>query len=100
MGEQAPALLREELHQLALDLLGIGLSTEAEQFAQPGDMGIDRHSFVDLVGISQNDVGGLPPYAGEPAKFLHGPRYFAAVVGHESLSHADQAPGLVPKESG
>jgi hypothetical protein len=64
-----PFFLRDDLHQIELNLDGIIVLRQANPSAQPVDMGVHgnaRHS----KGVSQNDIRCLPPYSGEGNQFL------------------------------
>jgi len=97
---QRPILVRDEPHEVLLDLHRIVVPGQRKPLADSGDMGIDRDPFVSPVGISQDDIGGLAPDAGQGAKLLHGVGHLSAVLCHDCLRHSDQALGLVAEEPG
>ena len=98
--EHRPLLLRHQLHQLLLDLLGRRLLRQAEPLRQPGDVRIHHHAAVDVKRVAQHDIGGLAAHAAQLRQFLHRARHLAAVLFHERLATGLDALGLVAEEAG
>src|SRR5262245_10620981 len=70
MAEHRPLFLGNLLHQIALDLLRIGMLRQPQALAEPGDMRINgntRHA----EGITENHVGGLSANPRQDDQFLH-----------------------------
>src|SRR5207253_3991643 len=59
MREDRPLLLRDELHEVLLDLHRIEMRGEAQAAGNARDMSIDHHADGDVERVSQNDVGCL-----------------------------------------
>src|SRR6266851_868506 len=59
MREHGPLLLRDELHEVLLDLHRIEMRGEAQAAGDARDMSVDYHADRDVERISQNDVGCL-----------------------------------------
>ncbi len=62
-------------------------------------MGIGDDYAGGVVNIPENEVGGLPPHAGELQQLLHGVGHFAAVVPKKHLGRGDDVVGLGPEEA-
>ena len=65
MGKQNPLVLRNDLHQILLDLSSVGLFRKFEASRDAGDVGVDDDSYADIEPTAQNDISGLASYAGE-----------------------------------
>jgi hypothetical protein len=100
VGQKAPILLGEELHQLLLDLDRIRLMAQAKQPGQAGDVGVDRNPFVGSVRVAEHDIGSLAPYAWQLPKLLHSAGHFTPMISHQRPGHSDEALGFVPEEAG
>ena len=92
-------LLREEFHQVLLDLHGIGVPGEPEPQGEASHMGVHNDPLVDPEGVAEHDVGGLAARAGKSGEFPDGARDFAAVALRQRGTHAADRLGLVPVES-
>ncbi|MBU6210539.1 MAG: hypothetical protein KGR22_11575, partial [Planctomycetes bacterium] len=59
MAQEAPVLLRDERHQVALDLHGIIVPGQPEALGEPPDVRVDDHALVDREAVAEHHVGGL-----------------------------------------
>lgn len=67
MRKRSPLFARQNLHQIALDLDGVGGERKSEPPCQAGDMGIDHHADMYPEGTAENDIGSLARDAGQCA---------------------------------
>ena len=58
------SLLRHELHQVLLDLRGVGVLREAEPVAEPRDVRIDDHARRHAVAVPSTTLAVLRPTPG------------------------------------
>ena len=100
VAEHRPLLLRHQLHQFLLDLLGRGLLRQAEPLRQAGDVRIHDHAAVHVKRVAQHDVGCLAAHAAQLRQLLHRARHLAAVLLHQRLAAGLEALGLVAEEPG
>ena len=63
-------------------------------------MGVRHHHAGGLVDISQDQIGGLAPHAGQPEQFFHGSGYPAAVLLHQHPGGGHDIPRLGPEKAG
>jgi hypothetical protein len=98
--EPDPLLLRDDAHQVLLDLLQFLLDGQAEALADAGDVGIDDDTAGDAEGVGEDDVGRLTGDAGQGGQLLNGARHLAAEVLDEGLAGVLNGPGLVAVEAG
>ena len=94
-----PLRLREEGHEVALDLLGVFLVGQAHAPGEPQDVRVHHDARGLAVGDAQNDVGRLTGDAAKREKVLHRVGDLAGVrLAYPSARLAD-GPGLVPEEA-
>lgn len=80
MAELGPVVLRDEFHEVLLDLFGIGFAREAEAVGEAAYVGVHDDADVDVEGVAEDDVGGLAADPVEGGEFLHCFGDIAAVV--------------------
>ncbi len=100
MSEQSPMVGRKKRHQILLDLHRIGLFGETKQAAEASDMRIDHHSFVDSIGVAEDNVGGFATHAGERGQVGNGFGDFSVKVVDQPVRHSDQVFRLAAEKSG
>ena len=78
--QDGPILAGNQFLERLLDLLGSCLAREIESLSQSRNMCVDDDAFVDIEGVSQDDVGSLASYAIEIDKRIHGLWDFSAMA--------------------
>jgi hypothetical protein len=64
VGELNPFVLRDDFHQILLDLLGFLVCGELQAVGEALYVSVDNNAAGDSVSRSQHDVAGLPGHAG------------------------------------
>ena len=100
MGEIDPLALRQELHQVLLDLRGVGVFREAQSLAQSRDVRIDHDARRDSKGRAKHDVRRFASDARQRDHLIHIARHFAAVLFDDALACRLDVLGLVAEEAG
>jgi hypothetical protein len=65
MGEENPAFLGDDAHQVLLDLLWFGMVSKVEAPGETLYMGVDDDARSDPEGGAEDDVSGLASHARE-----------------------------------
>lgn len=99
MGEVNPLLLRQYLHEVLLDLRGIGVLGESEAFAEACDVRVDDDAGRHAEGSAQNDVGRFTTDAGEGDHSFDVAGKFAVVTLDDGLAGRFNVFGLVAEEA-
>lgn len=100
MAEKGPVVLRDEFHEVGLDLYRVVLTAEVESEGEAGNVSIDDDADVFAEGIAEDDVGGFASHAAEGGEFFHGIGNAAAVPFDDRLATGFDAFGFVPKKAG
>src|SRR5260370_26271052 len=100
MAEAVPLGLRNQLHQVALDLHGIVLARELEQPTDAMHMRVHHDAFGLLEPDAQDHVRRLAADAGQLNQLRHCVGHLAAVALPQRLSHPENRLRLVPEEAG
>lgn len=80
MAELAPALAREECHEVAFDPRDIGVSGQPESLRQSRNVRVDDDTFVQVVRIAKYDIGRLSCDSAQCQQLVHGARHFAVKI--------------------
>jgi len=87
MRVERPVLFRDQLHKIEFYLHGIGVTRQSQQTINTDHMSIHGDS-RNTEGISQNNIGRLPPHSRDRNKIFHTSRDFSA----ESLKNRLRSP--------
>src|SRR5687767_3112301 len=98
--EERPILLREQRHQLLLQLHRISFVAETQPETQTPNVGVDHHSLVLPECVAEDDVGGLAADSRQLHESFHRVGDFAVVPLDQSLAQTNQALRLVAEETG
>lgn len=98
MTVHGPFGLGDDVHEIAFDFFGVGVSGEAEALIDAGHVSIDGEA-GHFEAIAEDDVGCFSSDAGELSEFFHGAGHLAAVVAGYGRCHAFEAFCLVAKKS-
>ena len=99
MREGNPAVLRNDLHELLLDLLRCVAFGNAEAAGDAKDVGVDDHAFSLAEADAENHVGRLSRGAGDGDQLGEGLRNLPAEFGDDLAGRALNGFGLVVKEA-
>lgn len=99
MRSECPVRLRQERHQIGLDLGGIALAGEVEPSRKALHVGVYRDRRFPEPS-PENDVGRLSAHAGKLYQVGHPVGHLAGVTLDQGLPHADQCLGLVLIKAG
>ena len=83
--EMGPLLFRHDLHEIELDLDRVVFFGETYPLAHATHMGID-HNPGNSKGVSENDIGRLPPDAGKGHHLLQGSWNFTPEPANQLLA--------------
>ena len=86
--ELDPFVTGNDLHQVLLDLHGIGIPGEFEASRQAMDVGVHYHAVGNPEPGAEHDVCGLAGHAGQLQQFVHVARHFAAKIANQFLCRA------------
>ena len=100
MAEFDPAILGDDLHQILLDLHGIGVFCEIEALGNARNVGIHDNARRYPVSGSEHHVGSLASGPGNREHLFHGFRHGAVKLAGDALRGADDGLGLVVEEAG
>ena len=100
VAEFDPALLRHDLHQVALDSIGCGFGGHAKAIADSENVSIDHDTVGDAERSAENDIGGLARNAGESHKLVYRARNLAAKPLNDAARHSQEVFGLHAEETG
>jgi len=100
MAEVDPALLRQNRHQVALDLDRILLAGQTEALGDPGHVGIHHHPRGDAEHGPEHHVGGLAADAGKLHQTLQVARDLALVALDHGARHPQQGARFAVEEPG
>src|SRR4029077_8358237 len=64
MGENGPFLLRNEFHEVLLDLHRIRMRGESQASGDACDVSVDHDAHRQIEGVAENDVRRLAAHAG------------------------------------
>lgn len=98
--EGDPVVLRDNLHQLLLDLLRRVAFGQAEAMGDAEDMRVHDNAFGFAKRNAKNDVGGLACCAGDGDELSESLRNLALEFGDDLSSRALDRFGLVAVEAG
>ena len=95
-------LLRGEYGPQLLFHLGgvLGTVGKAQQAGDADTVGVGHHHAGGVVHVPQNQVGGLPPHAGELQQVLHGVGDPPAIIPNQHLGGQNDVLGLGPEKAG
>ena len=100
MREGDPTVLRNELHQVMLDLLRLVVDRKLKPAREAQDMRVDDHADGDLIPAPAHDVGRLAGDAGKLEQLFHGLRDLVAEALDDGFGGALDGLGLIAEEAG
>ena len=95
MGEKDPPVLRDDLHQVLLDVHGIVVPGEVETPRYTMDVSIDHHTRRNAVSRSEDYVSRFACGARHGNQLVQCPRHIAVKIVYDPLRRADQRLRLV-----
>jgi len=95
-----PPFLRDDFHQVLLNLDRFGVFGQVEPLRKPLHVGIHHDAFQDAVGAAKHYVGCFARGAGNSEQVLHAARNLAAEVRENLPGGANQRLGFVVEEPG
>lgn len=98
MTEWRPLRLGNQDHQIAFDLFGDLMLSQAQPATEPAHVGINRDT-GNVKGIAKNHVRRLPTNSRQFDKCIERIGYLAVVMLQQSLATGDDVPCLVTKET-
>ena len=93
-----PVPRRQQLLEVQLDLVGIGVARETESSREPPDMRINHQSGL-AEDMAEQHVGGLAPNSGQGHEILHATRDLTAEALQNRARRGLQGAGLLPEET-
>ena len=99
MAEIVALLRRQDCPELLLHLLRLLAVGKSQPSADADAVGVADHASRHGVNVPQQQIGGLPPHAGQAQQLLHGAGHLAAVVFQKHLTGQNDVPGLVLVEA-
>ncbi len=88
VGKLDPLVLRQNIHQILLDLLGFFLLCEFQPPCESQHMGIDHNATRNSVSRAQDYVGRLARHSWQREHLFHRSRHFATELFHNSFAGA------------
>src|SRR5271169_21777 len=98
--EENPPVLRNNLHQIPLNLFRVGVLRQVQSFGKPLYVRIHHHPGRDPEPGTQHHVSCLPRHARQRQQLLHRLRHFPAKLLHDFLARAHDGLRLVAKKTG
>lgn len=99
MTEVVPVRRREEGTEVSFDDHRILRASQSEAAGEAGNVGIDDHT-GDAEGVTEDDIGGLTPDAGEGGKGRKFGRNHTSMFGNQCGGTGHEVFGLVVKKPG
>ena len=95
-----PGRARHDRHEVALDLLRIGLEREPEPPREAAHVRVHRDALAPAERVAADDGGGLAPHPGKPDELRRRARHPAAVALEHGQRRAAQGARLLVVEAG
>ncbi|TSC79254.1 MAG: DNA polymerase III domain [Candidatus Peregrinibacteria bacterium Gr01-1014_25] len=81
-----PLFVRQCIHEIQLDTLGIAPLRQPQTLRDPQNVGVDGDAFVLMETGPENDRRGFPPDTRERRQLLHRPRHLASVLLQQDMA--------------
>ena len=100
MREDRPFLLRNEFHEVLLDLHRVRMRGQSQASGDACDVSVDHDAHRQIEGVPENHVRRLAAHAGQRGQFLHGARHLSAVLLHDRLRCGDHRFCFIAEKTG
>ena len=97
--QESPLVLRNNFHQIALDLVRVLLRSQAQELREARHVRVDDDAW-NAKSVPEDDVGGLAANARQLHQAFQIGRHLAAMAHDERLRTADDVARLVVEEAG